>query len=1007
MEPLNFFQQWFSRCPSDSTLTLSYLKNKRCISRHYTLDDLEHFVENGLKYGQEYNTFFSVSPTSLPLKSSARGSNKQVASMPGFYVDIDLRDPSAHVQKALPKDLSEVRKLIDDHLPPVSAMVFTGHGVHLYYLLTAAMIITDEAVRKKAEAYQGAFYEFVREKFSQKGWKIDKCCDLARMMRFPGSLNLKDPDQIVPCHVLELSQSIYTLSDFEVYLPVNNDASPVCEHTAKPLPPVPSRTKKSEYVKTGSADRIFEQCPVIRYLKDHPDEQTEPLWKAAIDNISLASDGMQKCHEFSEGYSGYSVEETEAKIQRALESRKPCTCEHFRSLGSHCPQEGCGVKAPIVFALPTMLEQIHELLNQEKLDAGEMLQERNLKLLAEAKEFHPAEYAYLKLKLKKTGLSMRDLERAIEKIRWENRNISVSARDDFDVEPSEISIDGIDLHGAMEPDGYSVTSEEGIVSSHFHRGEMHYATLCSRPVVITRIMENIDTGQERMELAFIRNDRLKHLKAPRADLLHKNALVKYANTGLPVSSDNSDGVVRYLIAYENTNEDVIPVIRSIERIGWLAGWKEFFPCSYEGEILFEDEDQEIVKGLCEMGDYALWKQTALKVRENTIARAILDASAASPLLELLKLRIIMMHNWFTSRSGKTAALKFAISLWGDPERLIGNFNSTLVGFERRAAILKHLPLGIDELQEISQNLSPSQIVYQLGNGQGKTRGARAGGLQETPRWRCSILTTGEQPLTSDNTMDGVMSRSIEIYGAPIEDPEFGRMVHQVSEANYGFAGKKYIEYLIKHVIHNKGKIQADFQSMRDTLKTSFEKLELGNAGPHLDSVALICLADRYISEAIFEEGYAAYDYLDIPSSVIIEDAIRVGLTLLKNIKSQEKEDSIERAWSFVEGWVSSNRRSFTETALVRYGKLESDRVYIIVNVLREALEKAGFSYGKCIKGFLDRGYLESFQDGSKKGSHQVQKKINGINNRVVCAHIDVSTPEVDQSDFLGFISPAS
>ena len=80
MEPLNFFRQWFSHCPSNSTLTLSYFKGKRCISRHYTLNDLEHFVEDGVKYGQEHNTFFSVSPTTLPLKSSARGSNTQVAS---------------------------------------------------------------------------------------------------------------------------------------------------------------------------------------------------------------------------------------------------------------------------------------------------------------------------------------------------------------------------------------------------------------------------------------------------------------------------------------------------------------------------------------------------------------------------------------------------------------------------------------------------------------------------------------------------------------------------------------------------------------------------------------------------------------------------------------------------------------------------------------------------------------------------------------------------------------
>ena len=68
--------------------------------------------------------------------------------------------------------------------------------------------------------------------------------------------------------------------------------------------------------------------------------------------------------------------------------------------------------------------------------------------------------------------------------------------------------------------------------------------------------------------------------------------------------------------------------------------------------------------LTEQGDYELWKQTALKLRENPLSRAMLNAAAASVLLEPLKLRIFILHSWFSSRSGKTAALKFALSSGG-------------------------------------------------------------------------------------------------------------------------------------------------------------------------------------------------------------------------------------------------------------------------------------------------------------------------------------------------------
>jgi hypothetical protein len=44
--------------------------------------------------------------------------------------------------------------------------------------------------------------------------------------------------------------------------------------------------------------------------------------------------------------------------------------------------------------------------------------------------------------------------------------------------------------------------------------------------------------------------------------------------------------------------------------------------------------------------------------------------------------------------------------------------------------------------------------------------------------------------------------------------------------------------------------------------------------------------------------------------------------------------------------------------------------------------------------------LKVFQKGSKKGTHQLQKKINGMNTRVVCANIEVGDVEDDCSEFL-------
>lgn len=65
-------------------------------------------------------------------------------------------------------------------------------------------------------------------------------------------------------------------------------------------------------------------------------------------------------------------------------------------------------------------------------------------------------------------------------------------------------------------------------------------------------------------------------------------------------------------------------------------------------------------------------------------RFILAASFAAPLLRIVKQRIFFVYNWGGSKGGKTAALKAALSAWGDPERLMVNFNATQVGLERTA-----------------------------------------------------------------------------------------------------------------------------------------------------------------------------------------------------------------------------------------------------------------------------------------------------------------------------------
>ena len=510
-----------------------------------------------------------------------------------------------------------------------------------------------------------------------------------------------------------------------------------------------------------------------------------------------------------------------------------------------------------------------------------------------------------------------------------------------------------------------------------------------------RKLENVDDGQEKLEITFRRNGRFKSIRIPRSAALNKTQLIRYADSGLPVNSGNAEDMVSYLAAYEAKNNGCIPCLRSIDRIGWVG--KEFYPYRMDGEMELETDAasvSQMIGGLTQEGTQEAWLKAAETVRAGSISRAILAGSFASPLLHWLKHRVFLTHVWHDSRGGKTATLKLALSVWGDPVKLLTSYHATAVGLERSCAAMMHLPLGLDELQALAEKrMTVESIVYSLGNGFGKLRGAKNGGLQKTLQWRNIILSTGEMPLIRENSMDGVGSRVLELYGRPIADEATARELHQVSERNYGHAGKRYIEYLIEEILSEEDKLENLYRKMQIRLCEEYQKNHEEEPGVHFDNIAVLCLGDYLASLSVFS----------LTEDSAWEQAIKLGMELLNNNAQLQPEDSIQRAWDFTVDWIGSNRehfRSYINSGLTRYGSFAAEHVNIIQSVYRKALEDAGFSYAKSVKGFVSRGWFDSFTDADGKNRSQYQCKINGVNMRAFRCRLKVGADDSSEDDFL-------
>ena len=584
---------------------------------------------------------------------------------------------------------------------------------------------------------------------------------------------------------------------------------------------------------------------------------------------------------------------------------------------------------------------------------------------------------------------------------------------------SVLRLSGCQTRGMIVPQNW-IVDDQGIRHMETAFGELQPVTVCRDPLFVSAKVINVDDNTEKLGITYRRNGAYKTLIASRADLLNKNTIIKYADFGLPVSSGTAGTITKYIAEMEAANDHAIPIKRCVNRAGWVGN--EFYPYRIKDTVQYYDDQTgttNIVEALHTHGSEERWLELAKVVREYPYARLMMAAAFASPLIVKLSHRNIYAHFWYESRGGKTAVAKFCLSIYGNPDNLIGTYNATLFGMEQRAATMKHLPLVLDELQSLKEKyLSVNDIVYNLGNGIGKTRGKIGSGIRKMDGWSNCIISTGEQPMRADSSMDGINSRLMEINACPLMngegviDQELGVRLHTEARLNYGFAGKRYVVFLIDEIIRDStaedGTIQrldADFQMMLEKLAGATTQECRSN--PHFTNMAVLALGDYYSSIALF----------GLSAEKAAEEAVTMAVMAMEKIEADKPLDSIEAAWQFTTNWVASNSAHFlgapTQNVSLYaprevspiYGVIEEGKVYAIVDELNKALDAAGFSHVKSIKGFRRAGYIDTFTDSEGKQRSQTLKSIKKVSGRVYALNVKIAGEEQGDNDLPPFSDP--
>ena len=545
--------------------------------------------------------------------------------------------------------------------------------------------------------------------------------------------------------------------------------------------------------------------------------------------------------------------------------------------------------------------------------------------------------------------------------RW---NAVIESAVKVDIEKAAVKPDEV-IKGAPVslriPQGFKLT-EDGIFILDQKRGiDVRF---CSTPVIISKRLVSIETNEEKLEIAFLKDKKWHRQIVQRSTLFQNRTIIQLSDIGINVTSENSKFLVRFLGALLDENMDLIEISKSVTQMGWHGS--KFLPY-LAGDIVVDVDSNgsRWVNAYHKSGKYEEWTRHIGKCRENYIFRFILAASFAAPLIKVMNHRIFMIHNWGNTRFGKTAALKAALSVWGEPEGLMGNFNATRVGLEKMASFFNDLPLGIDEKQ-VAGNRQDfiESLVYMLSLGKSKVRGTKSGGLQKSSSWRSIILTTGEEPIIASNSQSGINTRVIEIYGAPFENENSAGKMHKVTAENYGFAGEKFLGSLI-----NEDGFSSDIRELYDTFCREYEA-EI-KTGTHTANAALVSAADVLVSEIIFCR----------PREKAVEEAKNMGYKILMELEGQQ-EDVNDKAYEFIREWAISNKNQFENDAKQRYGFLDGRTFYIFPSILEEALTKRNFSYRKTMRALGEKGLIGSSYTGNRV-MYSVVKRYNNSTSRFI------------------------
>lgn len=517
-------------------------------------------------------------------------------------------------------------------------------------------------------------------------------------------------------------------------------------HDAVPAPKKPRQERKEwdtnkDFLPQAtnvpvSAESIAAKCAQLRLVKDTAGSVPEPLWYSAIELLWHCEQNVEVIHAWSKGHPDYSEEQTNAKIEQ-VKSLGPTTCATFEGRNpAGCV--GCPYKGKITS--PIQLGRVYEPAAGPAAEVGGDADDDAL-----------------------------DFVEAPHPFRRTTKGIIYTNDDGLDVPVYPYDIYVSDL--AFDPTAnYMVATvqhhlpQEGWVSFNFRAANV--ASL--KDFEVTMRDNNVMPRNGKLMQYYIGAYMAAVQEKRRAKVLYNR--MGWHDDGSFIMGDRryaKDGTTKIGLSI-----NIAHLAPAFEPIGELEPWVE---------------------------------QTRLFDREGMEAHTLMFATGAgAPLMRFSGFGATVLNGLGESNAGKTSMGRFMLSMYGDFERLYLKARDTPMSQLNRIGMLSSLPAYVEETTN-ADHQGISDFCYEVTQSRSKLRLDQKGNERPTREWSTLVLSSANSSLSDKlgAAKANPEAERLRLFEFPVdatssfEGPVTEGLFWTVRR-NYGLAGARYIEYVVRH-----------------------------------------------------------------------------------------------------------------------------------------------------------------------------------------------------------------